>query len=155
MTEDSKQEPTIKVTDRRMFTADGKLREGFEQFDSDAAAPAPKAPEAPPAGAEPPAPGPARPEPEAAGKMPGGAGALGTPSFLELVGILADPIALYLGDAKLPDGGSAENLEAARFYIDLLDVLRTKTAGNLSPREESVLEDVLYQLRMRYVRKRR
>ncbi len=176
MTEDNKQEPKIKVTDRRMFTADGKLREGFEHLeDADAGAaakppkrpaeapqaaepPRPEAPKAtgpaPRAEADPPPPGAPGPQGDAADAIPGGAGALGTPSFLELIGILAEPIAIYLGDARLPDGGSAENLDAARFYIDLLDVLRAKTEGNLTPREASVLEDLLYQLRMRYVRKR-
>jgi hypothetical protein len=80
-------------------------------------------------------------------------GAQPAPGFFDLVSALAEPIAIYLGDAELPDGTSAENLEAARFYIDLLEVLRTKTAGNLSSQEASVLEDLLYQLRVRYVRK--
>jgi hypothetical protein len=36
-----------------------------------------------------------------------------------------------------------------------LDVLREKTAGNLSPQEDAMLEDVLYQLRVAFVEKRR
>ena len=36
----------------------------------------------------------------------------------------------------------------------LLDVLRQKTAGNVTAQESSVLEDVLYRLRLRYVQKR-
>jgi hypothetical protein len=76
------------------------------------------------------------------------------PSFFDLVAVLAEPVPLYLGDAPLPDGQSAENMEAARFHIDLLDVLRQKTAGNLSTQESAVLEDILYRLRMRFVQKR-
>ncbi len=60
----------------------------------------------------------------------------------------------YLGDAALPDGQSVENLEMARLHIDMLDVLRQRTAGNLTADELAVLEDLLYQLRMRYVQKR-
>ena len=63
-------------------------------------------------------------------------------------------MALYLGDAELPDGGSAENLDMARLHIDLLDVLRRKTAGNLSVQESATMDDLLYRLRMRYVQKR-
>ena len=42
----------------------------------------------------------------------------------------------------------------ARLHIDLLDVLRQKSAGNLTAQEAAVLEDVLYRLRLRYVQKR-
>ncbi len=69
-------------------------------------------------------------------------------------GVLAEPIPFYLGDAQLPTGETGEDLEAARFYIDLLDVLREKTAGNLTSQEADALEDLLYRLRVRYVQKR-
>jgi len=177
----------IKVTDKRMFTPEGELKEEYRDIGTsapEAAAtggePAPPAgartAEAAPAGAGGgPAPGAARgPEgavgtPPPAADRPGGpAGEEGrgarveipgspagiAPSFYDLISVLAEPVALYLGDAELPDGSSAENLEAARLYIDLFDVLRQKTAGNLSAQESTVLEDVLYQLRMRYVQKR-
>ncbi len=68
--------------------------------------------------------------------------------------MLAEPASLYLGDLPLPDGGSAENLEMARLHIDLVDLLRQRTAGNLSAQEHAFLEDVLYRLRVRYVQKR-
>ena len=42
----------------------------------------------------------------------------------------------------------------ARLHIDLLDVLRQKTAGNLTAQELAVLEDFLYRARVRYVQKR-
>ncbi len=42
----------------------------------------------------------------------------------------------------------------ARLHIDLLDVLRQKTAGNLTAQERAFLEDLLYRLRVRYVQKR-
>ena len=67
--------------------------------------------------------------------------------------ILAEPIALFLGDVPLPDGESAENLNLARFHIDLLDVLKRKTESNLSQEESTVPDDLLYRLRMRYVQK--
>ena len=68
--------------------------------------------------------------------------------------VLTEPVPFYLGDAALPDGQTMENLEAARLHIDLLDVLRQRTAGNLTAQEQAVLEDLLYRLRVRYVQKR-
>lgn len=160
----------MKVVDKRMFTADGELREDFRHLETaaDKASARPAEPPAQPAQAPPEPPADERQAAESqpaaaeagvpasgdAVQMPPAEGDLGSPGFLDLVGMLAEPIAVYLGDAKLPDGGSAENLEAARFYIDLLDVLQAKTEGNLTDQERSVLEDLLYQLRMRYVRKR-
>ena len=60
---------------------------------------------------------------------------------------------IYLGDMPLPDGQSAENLEMARLHIDMLDVLKQKTDGNLTAQESAFLEDLLYRLRVRYVQK--
>ena len=68
--------------------------------------------------------------------------------------VLAQPIAVYLGDAKLPDGETMENLDLARLHIDLLSVLEEKTRGNLTSQESNFLSDLLYQLRLRYVEKR-
>ncbi len=87
-------------------------------------------------------------------ELPGTPPGLGRPTFFDLVSLLAEPIAIYLGDLELPTGESAENLEMARLHIDLLDVLRQKTAGHLSVQEASYLEDLLYRSRVRYVQKR-
>ncbi len=165
VSEDNGESGRMKVVDKRMFTAEGELREDFRHLESEASeavAPVDEAPPAPPpAQAEPAPPPPVEPEPEppeppAAERpeMPETEGALGTPGFMDLVAVLAEPIALYMGDAQLPDGSSAENLDAARLYIDLLEVLHSKTAGNLTTQEAAVLDDLLYQLRLRYVRKR-
>lgn len=102
-----------------------------------------------------PSPGAGAPPGAAAGGGPGEEpGPFGQPSFLDLVSILAEPVAVYLGDVKLPDGRKAENLNMARFHIDLLDVLREKTEGRLTDQEHAVLDDLLYRLRMRFVQKR-
>ncbi len=145
----------IKVTDKRMFTPDGRLREEFEQeievgVSEAATGAAVEAPRPEPAPSEPPPAAERSPGLE----LPGTPPELGGPSFFDLVGALAEPASIYLGDVALPDGSSAENLEAARFHIDLLDLLRKRTAGNLSAQEHAVLEDVLYRLRLRYVQKR-
>jgi hypothetical protein len=76
------------------------------------------------------------------------------PDFTDLISMLAEPIALFLGDVRLPSGEPVEDLERARFHIDLLDLLRRKTDGNLTQDEAGTLRELLYQLRMRYVQKR-
>jgi len=157
----------IKVTDKRMFTPDGRLREEFEALENAepeaaAAAEPARAPQPAPAPVEPepdPEPEPAPPGWESAGRgpaleLPGTPPGLGGPNFADLVAALAEPATLYLGDVPLPDGASAENLEAARYYIDLIDLLRQRTAGKLSAQEHAFLEDILYRLRVRYVQKR-
>jgi hypothetical protein len=143
----------LKVTDRRMFTPDGELRVA-EQVTTNAsaegAADVTGEPEQEfsPGGEQPVTPS---QSPESA--QFGFAGPLPEPGFADLVSILAEPIALFLGDVPLPDGSSAENLDLARFHIDLLGVLKGKTESNLSPEESAVLDDLLYRLRMRYVQK--
>ncbi len=46
-----------------------------------------------------------------------------------------------------------ENLDYARRLIDLLDLLKDRTKGNLQPEEENFLEAVLSQLKMHYLNK--
>lgn len=165
----------MKVTDKRMFTPDGELREEYrflnEKSTATATEPAPEAPRPEPSRPEPSLSEPARPEParpqparHAAGypdplepredtglDLPGAP--QGGPGFLDLAAMLAEPAAIYLGDAPLPDGQWAEDLEMARLHIDLLDVLRQKTAGNLTAQESAIIEDLIYRLRVRYVQK--
>ena len=43
------------------------------------------------------------------------------------------------------------NPEAAREFIDMLDALREKTHGNLSPEEDSLLIDLMGKLKMTYL----
>lgn len=158
----------LKVTDNRMFDEHGELKEEFRHLESEAgegpateAAPEPArgvAPEPapdpiidverPPAGSAP-AESPERPPIQETGYKASTAGV----QFLDLVAVVAEPIALFLGDATLPDGNSVEDLERARLYIDLLGVLREKSTGNLEPQEAAVLDDLIYRLRLRYVEK--
>lgn len=46
-----------------------------------------------------------------------------------------------------------ENLNQAKFIVDTLDLLKTKTKGNLDKEEAELLEQLLYELRMAYVAK--
>jgi Domain of unknown function (DUF1844) len=154
----------IKVTDKRMFTADGELREEYRFLNEKSTAtatPEPAAerspePPAPPAPAPPVREEPRRQAPavlEEPTDFPSSLPGMG-PTFFDLVQMLIEPAVLYLGDMPLPDGQSAEDLEMARLHIDMLDVLRQKTAGNLTAQESAFLEDLLHRLRLRYVQKR-
>ena len=59
----------------------------------------------------------------------------------------------HFGDFPDPATKKTErNLEAAKQTIDILGILKEKTKGNLSDDEARLLESLLYELRMRYVR---
>jgi len=47
----------------------------------------------------------------------------------------------------------AANLQQAKYLIDVLGIIEEKTRGNLSVDEGKLLQDALYQLRMRYLSK--
>ena len=89
---------------------------------------------------------------------PGGAGAemgpLPPANFLMFVSSLATQAMVHLG--AIPDpvtGQTAEDLDHAKYMIDLLDLLQEKTKGNLDDQEAQTLKSVLYDLRMTYVQK--
>jgi len=60
---------------------------------------------------------------------------------------------IHLGELPNPETNRKEvNLTLAKHTIDTLDMLKEKTRGNLSPDEERLLESILYELRLRYVK---
>lgn len=66
---------------------------------------------------------------------------------------LATAAFLYMGAAKLPGTERVEvNLPMAKLTIDTLDMLKTKTEGNCTEDETALLDDVIYQLRLVYVK---
>jgi hypothetical protein len=74
-------------------------------------------------------------------------------SFIGFVISLASTAAVHFGDVENPVSGAkgTPDLPAAKQMIDVLSLLEQKTKGNLSAEERSVLEQVLYELRMRFV----
>jgi hypothetical protein len=59
---------------------------------------------------------------------------------------------VHLGAAPDPVSGETKvDLAQAKQVIDLLDVLKVKTAGNLTAGESAMLDDLLFDLRMRYL----
>ena len=76
------------------------------------------------------------------------------PASLEsLLYMLATSAMVNLGLVPNPvDQKTERNLPAAQHSIDLLGVLKVKTGGNLSPEEARLLEEILYDLRMKFVK---
>jgi hypothetical protein len=66
---------------------------------------------------------------------------------------LATTAAVHFGDIADPNTGetSEPNLPAAAQMIELIAMLQERTKGNLIEPEERLLDDLLYELRLRYV----
>ena len=66
---------------------------------------------------------------------------------------LAHTAAVHFGDVVDPVTGQTAdvNVAAAQQMIDILALLEEKTRGNLSMEERQLLEQILYELRLRYV----
>jgi hypothetical protein len=63
---------------------------------------------------------------------------------------------VQLGLIDDPAGGpKTKNLPMAKQTIDLLAMLEEKTQGNLTGDEENILKNILYELRMLYVKENR
>lgn len=162
----AEEQPIFKVVDRRPFNPDGTPRElspeekeAQQQAEAKAAAtearietpPAekPSAPEAPPRPTDP-AQTSRTPREEA---RPTGRDPLDDPaSFISLVMSLASNAAAALGMMPHPvTGETGVDLKTAKHWIDVLGMLEKKTAGNLDPQEDQMVEGLLADLRMQYV----
>lgn len=167
MSENEGEKKSFKVVDRRRFTEEGDERSGPDvappepprKDPAPQAAAAPK-PAAPPAKADAPRPGPGRPgapaaaaPPDAAGKAPAGKQPppeAGLP-FSVFVQSLAQQCLMQLGLMPWPHGQRELHLEQARDTIDILAMLKAKTAGNLTAEEGQLLDTALYELKMGWV----
>jgi uncharacterized protein DUF1844 len=150
MSEDKKE---FKVNDRRHFTPEGEVRGSAEEG---RVPPEPSIPETrPPASSpsSPPPPGPSAgatqsPEPPEGGGLPA--------DLTSLFVSLAAQASYLLGDASSEEGGpQGPDLEGVRSIISLLEVLKAKTEGNRTPEEDGILDRILYELRMAYVRSKK
>lgn len=74
-------------------------------------------------------------------------------SFVNLILSLSTSALIQLGEIQDPATKQAEkNLPLAQQTIDLISLLQQKTKGNLTPEEGQLMENILYDLRMRYVK---
>ncbi len=157
------QREQIKVTDKRIFTPDGEIREEFRQDIK------PADPSAKPI--EKPAPTPAESGPAAAQtpqqpntterRTPGAdrrrtmadrAENPGTPFTNFLEPLIAQA---YMSLGMLPNPYQQQtkaDVGSARQMIDIISLLQEKTAGNLTPDEEEFLNTYLGELKLAYVK---
>ena len=96
-----------------------------------------------------------RKEPGPEPRQGAGAQAGGPPpeaSFPVFLAGLYTQTLVALGEIENPLSGKAEaNLPEAQYLIDIIVILQKKTSGNLTSEEESYLNALLHNLRMRYV----
>ena len=72
--------------------------------------------------------------------------------FYQLVLSIQASVMQHLGKVMSPISGKIErNLEAARYSIDMLEMIERKTGGNLSAEEKHLVDHFLYELRLNYV----
>ena len=159
--DDENEEVHYIVADKRKFNSDGSLREGVTLE--------PAKPVEPPVVQEPvaqptaPAPSGAAAETEFdaemasfddaeddGGEMPG---AQDPASFVNFLSSLATNAAAALGAVPHPATGQRSlDLESGKYWLDILSMLRDKTKNNLHPQESRLLEGLLGDLKMQYVR---
>lgn len=148
------EEEGIKVKDKRRFTPEGETREPDEDTGEKelhaSHAEAPKEHRQEPAASTT-----EGTEQKSAGAPPGGQDRRMPPmDFATFLLSLASSVQIHLGVIANPQTGKQEtNLQLAKETIDLLELLREKTKGNLTDDEEKIFEHVLYELRMLYVEK--
>ena len=159
------------VTDRRLFTADGEIREEISQEEVSSAKPAAEtvsaaAHQSPPSHADAPMP----PTPTAAEQqkqadayrksskdldtrveLSGHSAKELEMTFERFMASLYMSAMLQLGLMHEEGGQPRVDLIGARQTIDTLSLLAEKTKGNLTSAEETFLQNCLYELRMAYV----
>lgn len=73
-------------------------------------------------------------------------------TFSSFILSLSTSALLHFGEISDPISNKKEkNLPLAKQTIDLLGILKEKTKGNLSKDEENLLDNILFNLRMKYV----
>ena len=163
MPKDKTQNERIKVTDKRIFTAEGEIREEFRQeirpADPSIVRPAERPVETQPE--KPRAAQPAAPKVEA-GPPPGGerrrtladkAQNPGT-AFSDFVEPLIAQAYMSLGMLRNPYSAKPTiDVAAARQMIEILTMLKEKTERNLTPEEEDFLSTHLGELKLAFVQR--
>ena len=140
-----KHDESFRVVDRRMFNAEGELRqEAVEQERREEERQANQKASAPPS--------PASPATQNSAKAPAAEAVPPSRSFQMLVDLLARNAALFLGGYTDPSTGRAIlDLEGAREVIDMIEVLREKTRGNLAAEDDRFLVEVLGSLKLSFM----
>lgn len=160
----SEDQPNFKVTDRRLFNADGSPRDlppeeksEIKVIAAEPVAPAPEAERTPDIDVKPISAETAEtPEEPVIGDQDLTedelAEARDPSSFISFVMSIASNAASALGMMEHPVTQQREvDPELGKHWIDILGMLQRKTAGNLTLAERNMLEGLLHDLRMQYV----
>ena len=150
-------EPAFKVQDRRRFSSEGETKADSEESrervemppPESAAAKSPKPEQAArPASSQSAGAGAsARPEPNRGGRAP--AAEL---TFAAFVWSLSEQALAALGEIPDPATGKVtHDLIMAQQMIDIIIMLRDKTRGNLDQHEQTLVQEILSTLQMKYV----
>ena len=131
MPEEEIQGDGFTVKDKRAFDADGKVREASEKAEDTREKPQ------------------EQPEKETEKQAP----PLPEVNFSSFLLSLSSSVLLHLGEIPDPQSGEKrKDMALAKQSIDILNLLKDKTAGNLTEEEKNLLENLLYDLRMRFVK---
>ena len=77
-------------------------------------------------------------------------------SFMYLIGTFQSSAWIAMGKMKNPMTDKIDrNLDQASFYIDLLDMMQTKTKGNLSEYEEQMLINTVSELKINFIEEKK
>ena len=137
----------FKVADRRKFTEDGQLRDSVEEAAGGAASPS-----SPSVAAQ----GQAEVTDSTSSPDVGRESREPEMNFRTLVVSLSTTALLQMGLAPNPASQKVEkNLPGARQTIEILDILKDKTRGNLDPQESRLLDQCLHDLKMSFVQSSR
>jgi len=146
----------FKVDDRRRFSPEGELKPEHRGADDQPASP--QTGTAAPAGAS----GQKAASARSAGQSPEAAASAGAAghsaaeaaeiTFSTFIVGLSTQALLHLGEIPDPATGQhARDLTGAQQLIDILGMLQEKSRGNLEPGEQSLIQAILFDLRMKYV----
>jgi hypothetical protein len=156
-TEEEEKPKAFKIDDRRRFSSEGELKPEFtgpeeppRTIESPAASVLTDKPRETLAGTSPAA---ATPRPPQAGEHEPQAAEITFETFV--VGLSTQAL-VHLGEIPDPQNGdSMQDLAAAQQIIDIIGLLKDKTRGNLDHNEQSLMDAILFELRMKYVERAR
>lgn len=147
----------LKVTDKRIFTPEGDVRDEFREQIRPSDKPAAEAPRAEPTpepkAAPAPAPAPEADRPQTPPREPGERVEPPNTPFTQFIEQLFAQAAMSLGLMRDPYGQVRPNPAAARQLIDIISMLQEKTKGNLSIEEDEFLTSTLGELKLAYVQR--
>jgi hypothetical protein len=128
MSEEEIKGPGFTVKDKRTFDSQGKVKEESRKAEKE--------------------------EEKEKGKEKGnGVPPLPEVNFSSFLLSLSSSSLLHLGEIADPQSGEKKkDLALAKQSIDIISLLKDKTKGNLSQEEENLLDHLLYDLRMRFVK---